>query len=105
MSRPSMSSLWVCHACLQVNNAALCPERCSVCPHDRCPYCETEGESQSRQPFKSATRLSGSSPTSKSHTAVRKLIGAIKGGRLPEKPIDGDSNADFNSSSTSRSAG
>ena len=30
---------WVCHDCGHLNNNALCPERCGVCPHYRCGSC------------------------------------------------------------------
>lgn len=41
--RPSMAGWWECcegHP----NNPALCPERCSICGHYRCPNCHTYGQ-------------------------------------------------------------
>ena len=31
---------WACHYCNNVNNNALSPVRCCICPHDRCHYCQ-----------------------------------------------------------------
>lgn len=37
--RPSMAGWWICCSCESINNPALCPERCTLCPHYRCGDC------------------------------------------------------------------
>lgn len=41
MVRPSLAGWWVCCTCQGMNNPHLCPERCSLCSHERCEGCIT----------------------------------------------------------------